>query len=73
MFPDDPSEETVSHDLTADDSASTLRATAQLFERSAAAAGDDEQREAMLHYAKLYHEMAELRDRSDAEADDEPA
>lgn len=73
MFPNDPSEKTQSHDLAADDSASTLRATAHLFEQSAAATGDVEQREALLQYAKLYHEMAELRDRSDAEADDEPA
>jgi hypothetical protein len=29
-------------------------------------------REALLDYAKLYREMAELHDQSDAEGDDEP-
>ena len=53
--------------------APTLRVTADLFERSAAATADKEEREALLHYAKLYRDMAELRDLSDAEVDDEPA
>jgi hypothetical protein len=67
-----PNEETLSHDLTVDDASSMLRMTADLFERSAAAAADKERREALLDYAKLYREMAELRDQSDAEVDDEP-
>jgi len=68
-----PNEETLSHDLTVDDASSMLRMTADLFERSAAAAADKERREALLDYAKLYREMAELRDQSAAESDDEPA
>ena len=67
-----PNEETLSHDLTVDDASSMLRVTADLFERSAAATADKEKREALLDYAKLYREMAELRDQSDAEVDDEP-
>ena len=47
--------------------------TAELFQRSAAATSDKEKREALLEYTKLYHEIAKLRDRSDAEMDDEPA
>jgi hypothetical protein len=70
MFPSD--EPSKSHDLTADDAPSTLRVTADLFERSAAATSDKEWREALLDYARLYREMAELRDQSDAEVDDEP-
>ena len=67
-----PNEETLlSHDL-ADDASLTLRVTADLFERSAAATNDTDKREALLDYAKLYREMAELRDQSDAEVDDEP-
>ena len=61
------------HDLTVDDACSTLRVTAEMFERSAAATDDSEKREALLHYAKCYREMAELRDQSDAEMDDESA
>jgi len=67
-----PNEETLSHDLTVDDASSMLRMTADLFERSAAAAADQERREALLDYAKLYREMAELRDQSEAEVADEP-
>jgi len=70
MFPDD--DETQSHDLTDDDATLTLRVTADLFERSAAATDDKEKREALLEYAKLYRKMAELRDQSDAEVEDEP-
>jgi hypothetical protein len=70
MFPNE--EPSKSHDLTADDDSCTLRVTADLFERSAAATADKERREALLDYAKLYREMAELRDQSDAEVDDEP-
>jgi hypothetical protein len=47
--------------------------TADLFERSAAATADKKEREAVLKNAKLYRDMAELRDLSDAEVDDEPA
>src|ERR1051326_5690971 len=65
------SEEMSSHDLADDDASSTLRVTADLFEKSAAAANDKDRREALLDYAKLYREMAELSDRSHAEADDE--
>jgi hypothetical protein len=71
MFPKE--ETSVSHDLTVDDACSTLRVTAEMFERSAAATDDSEKREALLHYAKCYREMAELRDQSDAEMDDESA
>ena len=67
-----PNEETLSHDLTVDEASSTLRATADLFEKSAAAMADKEAREALLDYAKCYREMAELRDQNDAEGDDEP-
>jgi len=41
-----PSEETVLHDLTVDNASSTLRGTADLFERSAAATTDEEKRAA---------------------------
>ena len=68
-----PNEETLSHALTADDASSTLRVTADLFERSAAATADKAKREALPDYAKLYREMAELRNQSDAELGDEPA
>lgn len=71
-----PDEEMVSHDLMVDEASSTLRMTAHLFERSAAATADKEEREALLDYAKLYREMADLRDHGDAgdaEVDDEPA
>jgi hypothetical protein len=67
-----PNEATVSHDLTVDDASSTLRATADLFERSAATTTDKEKREALLEYATLYREMAELADKSHAETGDEP-
>ena len=67
-----PNEETLSHDLTVDEHSLTLRATADLFEKSAAAAADKKEREALLDYAKCYRKMAELRDQSDAEVDDEP-
>ena len=69
MFPNE--EPSKSHDLTADDSSSTLRVTADLFERSAAATSDKEKREELLEYAKLYREMAELRDRGEVEADEQ--
>lgn len=69
-FPND--EPSRSDDRTAHDASSTLRATADLFEKSAAATGNQEKREALLDYAKLYREMAELRDQSEAEAEDEP-
>jgi hypothetical protein len=69
MFPNE--ETSSSHDLTVDEASSTLRATAYLFEKSAAGTGDKEKREALLDYAKLYREMAELRDQSDAEVYDE--
>jgi hypothetical protein len=75
MFPSEemfPNEETCSHDLMVDDASLTLRVTADLFQRSAAATDDKEKREALLEYAKLYREMAELRDQSNAEVDDEP-
>jgi hypothetical protein len=50
--------------------------TADLFERSAAETADKDKRETLLDYARLYREMAELRDHGDAgdaEVDDEPA
>jgi len=62
-------EETFSHDLTVDEASLTLRSTADCFERSAVATADKEKREELLEYAKLYREMAELRDQSDAEVD----
>jgi hypothetical protein len=68
-----PDEETLRHDLMTDDASSTLRMTADLFERSAAATADKDKREALLDYARLYREMAELRDQGDPEVDDEPA
>jgi hypothetical protein len=71
MFPDD--DETLSRDLADDDATLTLRVTADLFEKSAAETVDKDKREALLEYAKLYREMAELRDQSEAEVDDEPA
>ena len=46
--------------------------TADLFERSAEGTNDTHKREALQDYAKLYREMAELRDQSEAEVDDEP-
>ena len=59
----EPNEETsLSHDLTVDDASLTLRLTADCFERSAAATAEKEKREAVLEYAKLYRDMAELRD-----------
>jgi hypothetical protein len=70
MLPNE--EKLLSHDLTVDDASTTLRVTADLFERSAAATADKEKREALLDYAKLYREMAELRDQSSAEVHDEP-
>jgi len=66
-----PSEATVLHDLTVDDASSTLRATADLFQKSAAVTNDKDRREALLEYAQLYREMAELADKSHAEIDDE--
>ena len=71
MFPKETTSR--SHDLTADDASTTLRLTADLFEKSAAAGtADNEKRETLLDYAKLYREMAKLRDQSEAESDDEP-
>jgi len=76
MFPDEamfPNEDTPSsHDRTVDEASSTLRVTAELFRRSAVATSDKEKREAVLEYSKLYREMAELRDQSEAEVDDGP-
>ena len=69
MFPD---EKKLSRDLVVDDASLTLRATADLFEQSATETANKEKREALLEYAKLYREMAVLRDQSDTEADDEP-
>jgi hypothetical protein len=66
-----PNEETFSHDLTVDDASLTLRMTADLFEKSAAVTTNNEKRKALLDCAKLYRDMAELRDQSDA-VDDEP-
>ena len=65
-----PNKEALSHDLTVDEDPLTLRLTADCFERSAAATSDKEKRGALLGYAKLYRDMAELRDQSDAEVDD---
>ena len=51
MFPNEmfPNEEpSKSHDLTVDEASSTLRVTAELFQRSAAATSDKEKREALL-------------------------
>jgi len=70
MFPNE--ETSKSHDLTLDDASSTLRVTAELLQRSAVVTSDKEKREALLEYAKLYREMVELRDQSDAEVDGEP-
>jgi hypothetical protein len=67
-----PNAEALSYDLTVDEHSLTLRATADLFEKSAAATADKEAREALLDYAKCYRKMAELRDQNDAEVDDEP-
>jgi hypothetical protein len=69
MFPNE--ETSLSYDLMVDE-ASTRRLTADLFEKSAAATADKVKREALLDYAKHYRDMAELRDQSDAEVDDEP-
>jgi hypothetical protein len=69
MFPNE--EMTLSHDLTDDDASSTLRATADLYEKSAAATNDKDKREALLEYAQLYRDMAELADKNHAEVDDE--
>ena len=71
MFPDD--DETLSRDLADDDATLTLRVTADLFEKSAAETVDKDKREALLEYAKLYREMADLRYQSDAEVDDDSA
>ena len=49
MFPAD-----MSHDLTVDDPSTTLRLTADLFEKSAAATADKDKRDTLLEYAKLY-------------------
>ena len=68
MFPNE--ETSKSHDLTLDDASSTLRVTAELLQRSAVVTSDKEKREALLDYAKLYREMADLRYQSDAEVDD---
>ena len=54
MFPAD-----MSHDLIVDDPSTTLRLTADLFEKSAAATVDKDKRDALLEYAKLYREMTE--------------
>jgi hypothetical protein len=62
-----PNEDTVSHDLTVDDTSLTLKETAEIFQKRAEAATDSKQREALLEYAKLYREIAELTDLSDAE------
>ena len=67
-----PNAEALLHDLTVDEHSLTLRATADLFEKSAAATADKGAREALLGYAKCYREMAELRDQNDAEVGDEP-
>src|ERR1051326_1099637 len=64
-------EEMLSHDLPDDDASLTLRVTADLLEKSAGASRDRDRREALLDYAKLYREMAELSDRSHAEAENE--
>lgn len=50
-----------SHDLTVDETSSTPRMTADLFERSAAATVDQEKREALLDYAKLFRKMVVIR------------
>ena len=60
-----PNEETVSHDLTVDDASSTLRETSDIFQKSARAVTDAKRREALLEYAKIYREIAELADLSD--------
>jgi hypothetical protein len=70
MLPNE--EKLLSHDLTVDDASTTLRVTADLFERSVAATADKEKREVLIDYAKLYREMAESRDQSNAEVDGEP-
>ena len=57
-----PNEETSSaHDVTVDNASSTLRMTADLFERSAAATADQEKREALLDYAKLFRNMVVIK------------
>ena len=67
-----PSEEMCSHDLMDDDASLTLRVTADLFQRSEAATDAKEQCETLLEYAKLYGEIAESRDQSEAVTGDEP-
>jgi hypothetical protein len=59
MFPN--AETPRSHDLTVDDASSTLRTTADLFERSAAETADQEKREELLDYAKLFRNLAVIR------------
>ena len=58
-------------DLADDEASSTLRATADLFEKSAAVTKDKDKREVLLEYAQLYRELVELSDKSRAEVDDE--
>ena len=58
------------NETMADDTSSTLRATADLFEAGAETTGDTRKRYLLLDYARLYRDMAEMARR--AEADDEP-
>ena len=63
----------VPNDAITDDTSSTLRATADLFEESAEASTDPRRRETLHEFAKLYREMAALADASEADADDDAA
>ncbi len=51
MYPFDNEEETPARDLVVDDASSTLRATAELFDRSAEVAADVSKREMLVEYA----------------------
>ena len=62
----------MANDTMADDTSSTLRATADVFEASAETTSDAKKRSLLLDYARLYHEMAELSNRAETEADDRP-
>jgi hypothetical protein len=59
------------NDTKAHDHASTLKVTAALYQRSAAATDDAEKRERLLEYANLFRAMALMSELREVEAEAE--
>jgi hypothetical protein len=59
------------NDTKSDAHASTLKATADLYQRSAAETDDSEKRERLLEYANIFRAMALMSSLREAEADAE--